>query len=206
MIGDATIGKSSRNEKGVYTRAIASPGWNFPICRPACRLFAGSGYFIPMFHLRLLLVTLVCLLSGCATAPTSKLTADQPGEKARIQSRLNEIIDAAEKKDFERLDSYHFYGPKFTKFGTAGGRLDAAEARQDEHQGLTKISDLSMRVNDLKIDVFGNSGIATFIMNSDFSSGTNALHQKARSTLVFVNDGGSWKITHEHFSPLKVAP
>ncbi len=150
--------------------------------------------------------TVACLLSGCAAPPTSNHPGDHSGEKARIQSRLSEILDAAEKKDFERLDSYHFYGPKFTKFGTAGGRLDAAEARQDEHQGLARIADLSMKVNDLKIDVFGNAGIATFIMDSDFRSGTSTFHQKARSTLVFVNDAGSWKITHEHFSPLKVGP
>jgi len=159
-----------------------------------------------MFHLRLIPAILACFFAGCAAAPTSKLGADHPGEKARIQSRLYEILDAAEKKDFERLDGYHFYGPKFTKFGTSGGRLDAAEARQDEHQGLGRIADLSMKVNDLKIDVLGNTGIATFVMDSEFRTGTNTFHQKARSTLVFVNDGGSWKIAHEHFSPLKVGP
>lgn len=156
-----------------------------------------------MFHLRLLLATVVCLLSGCAGVPKAKLTGDYPDERARIQSRLSEILDAAEKKDLERLDSYHFYGPKFTKFGTTAGRLDAAAARQDEHQGLTRISDLSMRTEDLKIDVFGDVGIATFIMNSDFKAGTNIFQQKARSTLVFVKDNGSWKITHEHFSSPK---
>ena len=186
--------------------SFAGPGEEFAFCRAVYRLFECNGYFMPMLHLRLVLATLACLLSGCATAPTGKPTWEHPGEKARIQSRLSEILDAAEKKDFERLDSYHFYGPRFTKFGTAGGRLDAAEARQDEHQGLTRISNLSMRVEDLKIDVFGDAGIATFIMNSDFGTGTNTFHSKARSTLVFVNDGGSWKITHEHFSPLKVGP
>jgi ketosteroid isomerase-like protein len=159
-----------------------------------------------MFHLRLLPAMLACLLSGCAAAPTGNLSGDRSSEKSRIQSRLYEILDAAEKKDLQRLDSYHFYSPKFTKFGTAGGRLDAAEALQDEHQGLARISHLSMHVDDLKIDVFGDAGIATFIMNSDFSFGTNTFHQKARSTLVFAKDRGSWKITHEHFSPLKVGP
>src|SRR5262245_46055862 len=98
-----------------------------------------------MFHPRVLLAILVCLLSGCATSPTGKLTGDYPDERAGIESRLNEILAAAEKKDLERLDSYHFYGPKFTKFGTPAGRLDATMARQDEHQGLSRISDLSMR-------------------------------------------------------------
>jgi ketosteroid isomerase-like protein len=155
---------------------------------------------------RLSLAMLVCLLSGCASAPTNKITEDYPDERARIERRLSEILDAAEKKDLERLDSYHFYGPKFTKFGTPAGRLDATMARQDEHQGLSRISDLSMRAENLKIDVFGDVGVATFIMHSDFKAGTNTFHQKARSTLVFVNDGGFWKITHEHFSSPKEGP
>ena len=153
-----------------------------------------------MFHPRLILATLACLLSGCASAPTGKLTADYPDERVGIESRLSEIFDAAEKKDLERLDSYHFYGPKFTKFGTSAGRLDATSARQEEHQGLSRISDLSMRAEDLKIDVFGDVGVATFTMHSDFKAGTNTFHQKARSTLIFVKDRGFWKITHEHFS------
>jgi ketosteroid isomerase-like protein len=159
-----------------------------------------------MFHLRLLLATIACLLSGCAATQTSKLAGDYPDERARIQNRLSEILDAAEKKDLERLDSYHFYGPRFTKFGTAADRLDAERARQDEHQGLARISDLSMRVDNLKIDVFGDVAIATFIMKSEFRVSTNAFQQSARSTLVFVKDNGSWKITHEHFSVPKPIP
>jgi len=67
----------------------------------------------------------------------------------------NEIIDAAEKRDFQRLDSYHLYGPKFTKFETqAPGRLDAEAARKGEHDGLGAATDVAMRADDLKIDVF----------------------------------------------------
>jgi ketosteroid isomerase-like protein len=153
-----------------------------------------------MLHSRLILATLACLLSGCASTPTGKLTGDYSAERAGIESRLSEILDAAEKKDLERLDSYHFYGPKFTKFGTPADRLDATTARQEEHLGLSRISDLSMRTENLKIDVFGDVGVATFIMHSDFRAGTNTFHQKARGTLIFVNDRGFWKITHEHFS------
>jgi ketosteroid isomerase-like protein len=206
MIGVATIWKSSGNEKGVYAHAFAGPGVMSAACRATGRLFDWLHVFYAMFQLRLSLAMLACLVSGCASAPPDKLTGDYQGERARIQSRLHEIFDAAEKKDLERLDSYHFYGPKFTKFGTAADRLDAERARQDEHQGLARISDLSMRVDDLKIDVFGEVGIATFIMHSDFREGTNTFQHTARSTLVFVKDSGAWKITHEHFSSPKAGP
>jgi ketosteroid isomerase-like protein len=63
-----------------------------------------------------------------------------------------------------------------------------------------------MRANDLKIDVFGEVAVVTFLVNSSFKVGTDNLERQARSTLVFVKDQGTWKITHEHFSPLKSNP
>jgi hypothetical protein len=76
-------------------------------------------------------------LWGCASAPTARLSADYPDEKAQIQRRLHEIFDAAEQKDFARLESYHFYGPKFTKYAPeAPGKLNAAAARHGERDAL----------------------------------------------------------------------
>jgi ketosteroid isomerase-like protein len=125
----------------------------------------------------------------------------------QIEARLQEIFDAAEKKDLSRLDSYHLYGPKFTKFPAAPvGRQDAAIARKGEHDGLVAISALAMQATDLKIDVFGDVGIATFVLNSRFKAGGDPIERQERATLVFVKDHGAWKIAHEHFSPFKVNP
>lgn len=148
-------------------------------------------------------VLLALIGPGCASVQKADLSADQPGEKARITKRLNEIFDAAQKKDLERLDSYHFYGPKFTKFSASSpGRLDAAAARKGEHDGITAANGLKMQAEDLKIDVFGDVAIATFTLNFSFKSGTDTIERKEQSTLVFVKDRGDWKITHEHFSPI----
>jgi ketosteroid isomerase-like protein len=62
---------------------------------------------------------------------------------------------------------------------------------------------LKMRADALKIDVFDDVGIATFILDYSFESGGQTIRRKERSTLVFVNDGGAWKIAHEHLSPIK---
>ena len=115
---------------------------------------------------------------------------------------MNQIFDAAEKKDFERLESYHLYGAGFTKFSPESPtRMDAATARKGERDGLQAVSDLYMKAQDLKIDIFDNTGIATFIFDYGFKAGTNTVQKQARATLVFVKDSGEWKITHEHFSP-----
>src|SRR5438552_6777948 len=144
------------------------------------------------------------LVTGCACLRPAALRADYPKERAQIERRLKEVIVAAENKDFDRLDSYHFYGPKFTKFsGSSSQRLDAVAGRKGEHDGLGASKGLKMRADDLKIDVFGNVGIATFILDYSFDSGGEVVQRKERSTLVFVEDGGAWKITHEHLSPIK---
>jgi ketosteroid isomerase-like protein len=147
---------------------------------------------------------LAVFLAGCATTPKSQTTANDQRQKAQIEHRLNQIFDAAEKKDFERLESYHLYGPGFTKFAPESPtRMDAAAARKGEQDGLQAVSDLYMKARDLKIDVFNNTGIATFMFDYGFTAGTNTVQKQARATLVFVKESGEWKITHEHFSPAK---
>jgi ketosteroid isomerase-like protein len=150
---------------------------------------------------------IVTLLIGCASAPITRLNDDYSKEKAQIQRRLSEIFNAAEKKDFPRLDGYHLYGPHFTKFSPeAAARLDAEAARKGEHDGLAPLTDLSMKADDLKIDVFGDFAIVTFVFDYSFKAGADTLKRQALSTMVFVKDGGEWKITHEHFSAMKANP
>jgi len=62
-----------------------------------------------------------------------------------------------------------------------------------------------MRADALKVDVFGDVGIATFILDYSFEAGGATVPRKDRTTMVFVKEGGEWKITHEHLSPIKVA-
>ena len=144
--------------------------------------------------------------TGCASLGTAGRDADFPEQRAQIEQRLEEVIVAAENKDFNRLDSYHLYGPKFTKFtGSSPARLDAAATRKGEHDGLASLKGLKMRADSLKIDVFGNVGIATFILDYSFDSGGQTVGRKDRSTLVFVKESGTWKIAHEHLSPITLA-
>jgi ketosteroid isomerase-like protein len=154
-----------------------------------------------------LLIAISNLFAGCAFAATPSLKEDYPEKRAQIQRRLKEIFDAAEKKDLNRSDGYHAYGPKFTKFAVGQlGRQDAIAARNAEHDRLGVINDLSMRADDLKIDVFGDVGVAAFVLAYSFRAGTDTIESKECSTMVFVKERGAWKIVHEHFSPFKSNP
>ncbi|MCI0745176.1 MAG: nuclear transport factor 2 family protein [Verrucomicrobia subdivision 3 bacterium] len=154
------------------------------------------------------------VFSGCASSsdsavasPPNASSSSDHAAAAQVEGRLHEIFDAAAKQDMPRLDSYHLYGPAFTKFaGEHPPRLDADAARAGEHQGLSAISNLSMKADDLKIDVFGQTAIATFLLNYSFNLATNTVQKNDRTTLVFVKDRGQWKIVHEHLSPYKSGP
>ena len=147
------------------------------------------------------------LLAGCAGIRSDSPAGNYRDEQAKVERVLNGIFDAAETKELERLDSYHFYGPKFTKFGVGQlGREDAAVARKREHDGVTAVNELSMKADDLKVDVFGEAAIATFIINYSYRAGNQRTEKKERSTLVFVKDHGNWKIAHEHFSQFNPSP
>jgi len=144
------------------------------------------------------------LLAGCAAPRTADVPADHPHQRAQIERRLQEVLVAAETKDFHRLDSYHLYGPRFTKFtGSSPDRLDAAAGQKGEHEGLGSTQGLKMRADGLKIDVFGDVGIATFILDYSFQAGGESVRRRDRSTLVFVRERGEWKIAHEHLSPIQ---
>jgi ketosteroid isomerase-like protein len=141
------------------------------------------------------------MVGGCASGPGRKVAPQQPKEAREIAGRLLEIMDACEKKDFERLESYHLYGPKFTKFSTeSAGRLEAEVARKGERDGLSAVNGLTMRTDDLKIDVFGKVGIATFVLDYSFKAGEQTIEKQAKTTMVFVKEGGQWRIAHEHLS------
>jgi ketosteroid isomerase-like protein len=141
-------------------------------------------------------------ISGLFSPPAAKEDAE-----AEVRKRLQEVFSAAEAMDFKRLDSYHLYSPKFTKFDAGSrSRLGAEAARQGEHNGLGALKNLSLRADDLKVDVFGDAAIATFTMRSRAEKGDQTIDSQQRGTLVFIKDSGSWKIAHEHFSSFPSEP
>lgn len=142
------------------------------------------------------------LLTACASTPAPKSGA--ASQELEVKRRLHEVLTAAETKDLARLDSYHLYGPKFTKFTTESAeRLDANTARTGEHNGLSALRSLHMDPENLKIDFFGHTAIVTCILRSHFSIGTTNYDHRTRTTLVFIREASEWKIAHEHLSAIK---
>jgi ketosteroid isomerase-like protein len=160
----------------------------------------------PGFWLIASALAVVFLTPGCASMGTGDAQSELAEARTNIERRLQEIFAAAESKDFDRLESYHLYGPNFTRFsGTSAVRQDAAATRRIEHDGLAPLEGLKMRAEALKVDVFGAVGIATFILDYKFEAGGSTVSRRDRTTLVFVKVDEEWKITHEHLSPVTLA-
>ena len=129
-----------------------------------------------------------------------------PLAEREVAERIDEITAAAVAKDVERLDAFHLFGPNYTKFDDWRPleRQDAETARRLEREAIGEAVDLSADVEELKVDVFGETAVATFVFAYSFSNGHDRVAVRARSTLVFVRDGDrGWLIVHEHFSPFR---
>jgi ketosteroid isomerase-like protein len=140
--------------------------------------------------------------AGCATTSTTLREAD---EQAAIKKRLDEIWSTFDSKDIARLESYHWYGPKFTEFKDGARRGDAEANRTGEARVVAGIKDAKIVMNDLKIDVFGETAVVTFSGSFAGSFGDKPVSFENAVTFVFVKHDGDWKIVHEHFSPLAPA-
>lgn len=69
----------------------------------------------------------------------SVIEGTYPEEQAKVEERLQEIMSAAQNKDIDRLESYHLFGPKFTKFDDFEPleRQDAETTRRLEREAIT---------------------------------------------------------------------
>ena len=122
--------------------------------------------------------------------------------EAKVRDRLEEIWLTAAAKDFERLESFHLYGPKFTEFKDGRPRGDAATCAAGERATFGRLEHPLVEMNDLAVNVFGDVALATF--NGHFTGmiAGNAVALDQQCTMIFVRVGDDWKITHEHLSPL----
>jgi ketosteroid isomerase-like protein len=132
---------------------------------------------------------------------TTAIQSDTDAQ-TQVRRRLEEIWPTAAARDFERLESFHLYGPQFTEFKDGRPRGDAATCAAGERATFSRLEHPGVDMNDLAINVFGDVAVATF--NGHFTGliAGNAVALDQQCTMVFVQLGDDWKITHEHMSPL----
>lgn len=136
------------------------------------------------------------------TANSDIFSYAYPEQQAAVRRRLDEIWAACAARDFELLESFHAYGPKFTSFKDGALREDADANAADERRFFSMLEESSVDMGDLAINVFADVAVVTF--NGHYSGvlGGNPISADQQTTMVLVSDDGAWKIVHEHMSPL----
>jgi ketosteroid isomerase-like protein len=125
-------------------------------------------------------------------------------EQTQVERRLQQIMSAARRKAIDELETYHAFGPKFTKFDDFEPleRQDAETTKRLEREAILGVEEFAPEIVDLKIDVFGPVALTTFVMEYRVvTKESERLSFRARATMAFVDDDGHWLIVHEHFSP-----
>lgn len=125
-----------------------------------------------------------------------------PEAQAEVRGVLDGIFKSIQNKDADELISNHIYGAKFTEFRDSEARTGSTENEQYERGFVGAISAFEYELEDLKVDVFGDVALATFHADFRPTIGADQLQIWGSVTLVFVRVDDTWKITHEHFSPL----
>ena len=154
--------------------------------------------------LSIVAVGVVVLAASCrAPGPVDPVVEPFENAQKEVERTLLDLLGAAERKDFVRLEALHLYGPKFSKWdGRGPGRLDAEATRNAERAGIEALDSFRATVEELKVDVFGQVAVATFVMQYEAVAFGQTSQTKVRATLVWVKVDLGWKIVHEHFSPL----
>ena len=126
---------------------------------------------------------------------------------AKIKDLIFEYFQIAKTKEIEKIDS--FLDSKFTKFGDSPpyDRREFDRALMLEQLQFASISDYDFKIEGLKIEVWDDTAIATFLLEStgmivdDYSFRGTTISNKARTTIVLRKNGnGRWTMAHQHLS------
>ena len=128
-------------------------------------------------------------------------------ELAKIREVIFEYFQIAKTKEIERIDS--FLDSNFTKFGDSPpyDRREFDRALMLEQLQFASISDYDFKIEGLKIEIWSDNAIATFLLEStgmivdDYSFRGTMISNKSRTTIVLRKDkNGRWKMVHQHLS------
>lgn len=163
---------------------------------------------------RRIAAVLVLGCSACSSSPANRsetgidiVRDPSPAAQEEIRAAKEALVEAIRRGDGETLQSFHLESPKFTKFGPrSDDRLGFDEMNAQEAAGLAALTrssrDVSIDFRELKIDVFGDTAVATSLPRIR-STGSNGMTIEIplRLTEVWVRTDDGWKLAHEHATP-----
>lgn len=136
------------------------------------------------------------------TTDLSQTLIDESFMEEELIATVWKVWEDANNSNIQGLKSAHLNSPKFSKFGPRiAERQDVEQTINSETAHFSTIKEANLVIEDLKVDIFDNVGIATFYNNYSFIKNDHKVQGKGRVTLVFQRNREGWKIIHEHSSP-----
>jgi hypothetical protein len=153
-----------------------------------------------------LLLFLILMIVSCNKIDKQIEMTNSTISESEMEMELREVVlkvmEDANNSNIPELKSAHLQSPKFSKFGPrTASRQGFEQTNKSETEHFQQIKDTKLVIEDLKIDIFENVGIATYYNNYSFIKNDNRIIGKSRVTLVFIRTEEGWKIVHEHSSP-----
>lgn len=147
----------------------------------------------------LVYVVISCTPAALAVAEAKTDPSGEQEARLEIREAVFEIKADIESSDIAGLQAMHLNSPKFSKFGPRSfERQDVESTNESEAKFFSSISDALYEIHDLKIDMFGDVGVATYYPKVSFVRGSERVHSNGRQTLVFLRTEAGWKLVHEH--------
>ena len=151
---------------------------------------------IPIFAL------LLFLIASCS-APINEqpdiIENQFPEKQQELIEAVNTIVRDAETANLDGLIDIHLVSDKFTKFGPRSfERQNIQQTNESELAFFGRVTNYKEEVKDLKVDVFGEVGIATYYREVSADQDGEIIRAELRQTLVFANTEDGWKLVHEH--------
>ncbi|MDN3643157.1 nuclear transport factor 2 family protein [Lutimonas halocynthiae] len=152
--------------------------------------------------LSIIIALLFVILSSCSEKKSDKpdIVNDLfPEVQNELREVIHSIVKDCETANLDGLKTTHLLSDKFTKFGPRSfERQDVESTNESELAFFGSVSNYKEEVKDLKIDVFGEIGIATFYRFVSFEQDGEEKNVNVRQTYVFLKTSDGWKIIHEH--------
>jgi len=157
-----------------------------------------TGKLLPktFFSVSLFILPLAAVM---ADAPRQLVTDTFPSAQAELRETVMSIAADIMSANIEGLQTVHLVSDKFTKFGPRKfERQDVSGTNASEAAFFSSITNVNYRIDDLKIDVFGDIGVVTYYPHVTFVKENESKVVDGRQTLVFLKTDKGWKIVHEH--------
>ena len=163
------------------------------------------------YNIEMLLKNLIAILIifsvnfGCQRSSESTVSFSSLETEKEIRGVVMKIWEDAVKGDIISLKAAHLNSPKFSKFGPRiASRQDVESTNRTETEHFLSITDVDLKVEDLKVDIFGDVAITTFYNNYSYIKNNIRAKGKGRVTLAFIRTEEGWKFIHEHSSPFNL--